>query len=86
MSVSCPQSLQGHKYGWVFNEPVDPIKLCIHDYFKIIKHPMDLGTVKVARVCLNLRVSVGVQWVQAMMAAVLGAPRTWTLTPRVPPR
>lgn len=29
-----------------FYEPVDPVKYKIHDYFKIIKHPMDLGTVK----------------------------------------
>ncbi|XP_052207332.1 transcription factor GTE4 isoform X2 [Diospyros lotus] len=35
-----------HKFGWVFSEPVDPKALCLHDYFDIIKHPMDLGTVK----------------------------------------
>ncbi|XP_030550172.1 transcription factor GTE4-like isoform X1 [Rhodamnia argentea] len=38
--------LMKHKYGWVFNTPVDPKKLGLHDYFTIIKHPMDLGTVK----------------------------------------
>nr|GMC55607.1 transcription factor GTE8-like [Ipomoea batatas] len=32
--------------GWVFNEPVDPVKLNIPDYFTVIKHPMDLGTIK----------------------------------------
>jgi len=54
-SCPCPclQALKNHKHGWVFNEPVDPIKLGIPDYFQIIKHPMDLGTVKVARVCLS---------------------------------
>ena len=38
--------LMKHQYGWVFNVPVDVKKLKLHDYFKIIKHPMDLGTVK----------------------------------------
>ncbi|KAG8385361.1 hypothetical protein BUALT_Bualt03G0035100 [Buddleja alternifolia] len=32
--------------GWVFNEPVDPVKLQIPDYFSIITKPMDLGTIK----------------------------------------
>eukprot|EP01018_Ginkgo_biloba_P016486 Gb_04671 [translate_table: standard] len=35
-----------HKFGWVFNEPVDPVKLNIPDYYKVITRPMDLGTVK----------------------------------------
>ena len=30
----------------IFNEPVEPDKLNLPDYFKVIKHPMDLGTVK----------------------------------------
>ncbi|THG20904.1 hypothetical protein TEA_016945 [Camellia sinensis var. sinensis] len=34
------------KYGWVFNTPVDVVKLNIPDYLTIIKHPMDLGTIK----------------------------------------
>lgn len=38
--------LMKHKYGWVFNTPVDPKKLGLQDYFTIIKNPMDLGTVK----------------------------------------
>ncbi|XVF60097.1 hypothetical protein PTKIN_Ptkin08bG0016400 [Pterospermum kingtungense] len=38
--------LMGHQYGWVFNLPVDIVKLNIPDYFTVIKHPMDLGTVK----------------------------------------
>lgn len=38
--------LMKHKHGWVFNEPVDVVKLGLHDYHIIIKHPMDLGTVK----------------------------------------
>ncbi|CAA2992808.1 transcription factor GTE10 [Olea europaea subsp. europaea] len=38
--------LMAHQYGWVFNEPVDTVKLNIPDYFNVIKHPMDLGTIK----------------------------------------
>ncbi|XP_010420059.1 PREDICTED: transcription factor GTE9 isoform X2 [Camelina sativa] len=38
--------LMSHQYGWVFNTPVDVVKLNIMDYFNVIKHPMDLGTVK----------------------------------------
>ncbi|KAJ8449604.1 hypothetical protein Cgig2_005626 [Carnegiea gigantea] len=38
--------LMGHQYGWVFNTPVDVVKLNIPDYFNVIKHPMDLGTIK----------------------------------------
>ncbi|OIW21874.1 hypothetical protein TanjilG_13743 [Lupinus angustifolius] len=38
--------LMTHQYGWVFNTPVDVVKLNIPDYFNVIKHPMDLGTVK----------------------------------------
>eukprot|EP01018_Ginkgo_biloba_P001711 Gb_40751 [translate_table: standard] len=38
--------LMKHKHGWVFNTPVDTVGLGLHDYHTIIKHPMDLGTVK----------------------------------------
>ncbi|XWS51369.1 hypothetical protein CRYUN_Cryun12cG0171000 [Craigia yunnanensis] len=38
--------LMQHNFGWVFNDPVDVVKLNIPDYFTVIKHPMDLGTVK----------------------------------------
>ncbi|OWM88615.1 hypothetical protein CDL15_Pgr002382 [Punica granatum] len=38
--------LMKHKFGWVFNKPVDAEGLGLHDYFTIIKHPMDLGTVQ----------------------------------------
>ncbi|XP_051135164.1 transcription factor GTE4-like [Andrographis paniculata] len=40
------QRLMKHKYGWVFNEPVDAQALGLFDYHDIIKHPMDLGTIK----------------------------------------
>ncbi|ESW12884.1 hypothetical protein PHAVU_008G150100 [Phaseolus vulgaris] len=38
--------LMTHQYGWVFNTPVDVVKLNLPDYFSIIKRPMDLGKVK----------------------------------------
>ncbi|GLJ44345.1 hypothetical protein SUGI_0928710 [Cryptomeria japonica] len=38
--------LMSHRFGWVFNAPVNPVKLKIPDYFKIITEPMDLGTIK----------------------------------------
>ncbi|XP_077229658.1 transcription factor GTE4-like isoform X2 [Tasmannia lanceolata] len=38
--------LMKHKHGWVFNTPVDVEGLGLHDYYSIIKNPMDLGTVK----------------------------------------
>lgn len=40
------KTLMTHKFGWPFNQPVDPIALNIPDYFDVIKHPMDLGTIK----------------------------------------
>ncbi|KAJ6298725.1 hypothetical protein OIU76_019809 [Salix suchowensis] len=36
--------LMSHQYGWIFNSPVDIVKLNIPDYYTIIKNPMDLGT------------------------------------------
>ncbi|KAL8252162.1 hypothetical protein R6Q59_035855 [Mikania micrantha] len=38
--------LMGHNFSWVFNTPVDVVALKIPDYYTVIKHPMDLGTVK----------------------------------------
>ncbi|XLT64636.1 hypothetical protein HN873_021075 [Arachis hypogaea] len=38
--------LSTHKHGWLFNQPVDPVLFQIPDYFDIITHPMDLGTIK----------------------------------------
>ncbi|KAK6946652.1 NET domain [Dillenia turbinata] len=38
--------LMKHKFAWVFNNPVDVKGLGLHDYYTVIKHPMDLGTVK----------------------------------------
>lgn len=39
--------LRKHADAAPFNQPVDPIALNIPDYFKIIKNPMDLGTIMV---------------------------------------
>ncbi|CAK7328257.1 unnamed protein product [Dovyalis caffra] len=38
--------LMSHPHGWIFNHPVDIVKLNIPDYYTIIKNPMDLGTIK----------------------------------------
>ncbi|GAB4824909.1 hypothetical protein Ancab_007781 [Ancistrocladus abbreviatus] len=49
VSKSCSALLDRlikHKHGWVFDRPVDVKGLGLHDYYSIIKHPMDLGTVK----------------------------------------
>lgn len=35
-----------HQFGWPFQTPVDAMKLNIPDYHKIIKNPMDFGTIK----------------------------------------
>ncbi|KAL3848786.1 hypothetical protein ACJIZ3_010668 [Penstemon smallii] len=40
------ERLMKHKHGWIFNKPVDVASLGLHDYFEIIKNPMDLGSVK----------------------------------------
>lgn len=40
------KKLMSHPHAWVFKEPVDVVKLNIPDYFNVIKHPMDLGTIK----------------------------------------
>jgi hypothetical protein len=37
--------LQG--YAWPFYKPVDAEMLGLHDYYEIIKKPMDLGSIKV---------------------------------------
>ncbi|KAK1388570.1 hypothetical protein POM88_016748 [Heracleum sosnowskyi] len=40
------EKLMNNNHGWVFNEPVDVVGLGLRDYRKIVKCPMDLGTVK----------------------------------------
>lgn len=35
-----------HKYAWIFEKPVDPEADNVPDYLKVIKRPMDFGTIK----------------------------------------
>lgn len=54
------------KNASIFHAPVDPVKLGIPDYFDVIKHPMDFGTIKVNSIaqvssqciCICSRVSI----------------------------
>ncbi|KAL4204460.1 hypothetical protein AMTRI_Chr01g132200 [Amborella trichopoda] len=38
--------LMKHKHGWVFNVPVDVVGMALHDYYTLVKNPMDLGNAK----------------------------------------
>jgi hypothetical protein len=40
------KAVQKHHYAWPFVSPVDTIKLKLPDYHKIIRHPMDLSTIR----------------------------------------
>ncbi|KAJ4931570.1 hypothetical protein JOQ06_025865, partial [Pogonophryne albipinna] len=40
------KSLWRHQFAWPFHEPVDAYRLSLPDYHKIIKQPMDMGTIK----------------------------------------
>lgn len=40
------KALWKHQFAWPFHQPVDAQKLNLPDYYKIIKHPMDMGTIK----------------------------------------
>ncbi|KAL0978981.1 hypothetical protein UPYG_G00178840 [Umbra pygmaea] len=40
------KTLWKHQFAWPFYTPVDAIKLCLADYHKVIKSPMDMGTIK----------------------------------------
>uniref|UniRef100_UPI003AAEDB76 bromodomain-containing protein 3b isoform X4 n=1 Tax=Centroberyx gerrardi TaxID=166262 RepID=UPI003AAEDB76 len=40
------KTLWKHQFAWPFYQPVDAIKLCLADYHKVIKNPMDMGTIK----------------------------------------
>ncbi|CAI0401041.1 unnamed protein product [Linum tenue] len=44
--VQILSKLMKHKFGHIFNAPVDVVGMQLHDYHDIIKVPMDLGTVK----------------------------------------
>ncbi|XP_055730474.1 bromodomain-containing protein 3-like isoform X6 [Salvelinus fontinalis] len=40
------KTLWKHNFAWPFYVPVDAIKLGLTDYHKVIKQPMDMGTIK----------------------------------------
>lgn len=40
------KTLWKHQFAWPFQQPVDAVKLNLPDYYKIIKTPMDMGTIK----------------------------------------
>ncbi|KAL4648753.1 bromodomain-containing protein 4-like [Arapaima gigas] len=40
------KALWKHHFAWPFQQPVDAVKLNLPDYYKIIKSPMDMGTIK----------------------------------------
>lgn len=40
------KALWKHQFAWPFHQPVDHVKLALPDYLDVIKHPMDLGTIK----------------------------------------
>ncbi|KAJ8345301.1 hypothetical protein SKAU_G00294940 [Synaphobranchus kaupii] len=40
------KTLWKHQFSWPFQQPVDTVKLNLPDYYKIIKCPMDMGTIK----------------------------------------
>ena len=42
------------EYAWPFLKPVDVELLDLKDYHLVVKRPMDLGTVKVSRLLLDL--------------------------------
>lgn len=37
---------QSHQHAWVFSTPVDPVEFNLPDSFKVIKKPLDLGTIR----------------------------------------
>lgn len=46
LSKTVMKGIWKHQYSWPFQQPVDTCKLNLPDYHKIIKVPMDLGTIK----------------------------------------
>lgn len=40
------KALWKHQFSWPFRAPVDAVKLGLPDYHKIIKQPMDMGTIR----------------------------------------
>jgi hypothetical protein len=46
MSKVLVKSLLKHEFSWPFQKPVNTTRLQLPDYHKIVKYPMDLGTIK----------------------------------------
>ncbi|CAF0764864.1 unnamed protein product [Didymodactylos carnosus] len=46
MSKILFKTLWRHEFSWPFQKPVNAAKLHLPDYHKIVKYPMDLGTIK----------------------------------------
>ncbi|CAF0953142.1 unnamed protein product [Didymodactylos carnosus] len=46
MSKILFKTLWRHEFSWPFQKPVNAAKLNLPDYHKIVKYPMDLGTIK----------------------------------------
>eukprot|EP00249_Psilotum_nudum_P010059 c22307_g1_i1 orf=128-1282(+) len=40
------RQIMQHRWAWPFNTPVDVEGLHLHDYYRVIRKPMDLGTVR----------------------------------------
>lgn len=40
------KTLWRHQFAWPFYTPVDAVKLNLPDYHKVIRNPMDMGTIK----------------------------------------
>lgn len=53
-------------YAWPFYKPVDAEALELHDYHDIIKHPMDLSTVKVSGVACRAGWCPWPEWVGSL--------------------
>lgn len=41
------RQIKRDKFATPFNEPVDSVRMKLHDYHQIIKEPMDLGTISI---------------------------------------
>ncbi|CAF5124001.1 unnamed protein product, partial [Rotaria sp. Silwood1] len=46
MSKVLFKTLWKHEFSWPFQKPVNAAKLHLPDYHKIVKYPIDLGTIK----------------------------------------
>ncbi|CAF1426806.1 unnamed protein product [Adineta ricciae] len=46
MSKVLLKILWKHEFSWPFQKPVNPTKLNLPNYYKIVRYPMDLGTIK----------------------------------------